>query len=128
MKPLQVAAIVATALAAWTAVQSLTRPAPRPAAKPKKPAPSEVANLRCTITRAVFGGTEAAVLKIKKNRRLHYVVMDLPAGPIDNPRMPDYQSGWLKATYGEVSPSAIVGVFPTVEDAVAKAASLCPSN
>jgi hypothetical protein len=123
MRRLHVAAIVATALVVWTAADSLTRPAPRPGRPFKKP--SQVSHLRCTIKRAVFGGTEAAVLKIRKGRMLHYVVMDLPT---DDPRMPDYQSHWLKATYGDVAPSAIVGVFPTVEDAVAKAASLCRSN
>jgi hypothetical protein len=125
MRPLHVAAVVATALVVWTSAHSLMRPAQRSDRQPRKPAPTEVSNLRCTITRAVFGGTEAAVLKIKKDRKLHYVVMDLPT---NHPRMPDYQSGWLKAAYGDVSPSAIVGVFPTVDDAVAKAASLCRTN
>jgi hypothetical protein len=125
MRGLHVAAIVATALVVWTGAHSLTRPASRPDRAPKKPQQSQSEHLRCTIKRAVFGGTEAAVLKIKKDRTLHYVVMDLPT---DHPRMPDYQSSWLQATYGNVGPSALVGVFPTVEDAVAKAASLCRSN
>ena len=72
----------------------------------------------------MFGGTQAAVLKAYKGRIVHYVVLDLPT---DNPRMPEIQSAWIAANYGGIEPS-IVGVFPTVEAAVGKAADLCKTN
>jgi hypothetical protein len=55
---------------------------------------------------------------------VHYVVLDLPT---DNPRMADTQSNWIEANYRDGFPS-VVGVFPTVEAAVDKAASLCRRN
>jgi hypothetical protein len=124
MKPLHLAAIIATFLLVVTAANSLMRPPPRPeAAKKKKTAPVKVAE-RCSIKRAVFGGKEAAVLRVRKDSMIHYVVLDLPA---NNPLMPEYQSRWLDANYGEAQPD-VIGVYPTVEDAVAKAASLCRRN
>jgi hypothetical protein len=122
MKPLHYAAIAATLLVVWTGVSSLRQPPPPP--KKKMAAPPKTTQARCTIKRAVFGGTESALLKVTKGRTVHYVVLDLPA---DNPRMPDYQSSWLDANYGPAEPT-VVGVFPTVEAAVTKAASLCVSN
>jgi hypothetical protein len=122
MKPLHVVAILATFLLVISAVNSLTRPPPRREAK--KVAPVKVGSERCTIKRAVFGGTESAVLKVKKDRVVHYVVLDLPD---NDPAIPEYQSRWLEANYGEAQPS-LVGVFPTVEAAVNKAADLCKRN
>jgi len=122
MKPLHVVAILATFLLVISAVNSLTRPPPRREAK--RVAPVKVVNERCTIKRAVFGGTESAVLKVKKDRVVHYVVLDLPD---NDPVMPEYQSRWLEANYGEAQPT-LVGVFPTVEAAVNKAADLCKRN
>jgi hypothetical protein len=110
-------------LVVWTGVNSLTRPAPRPERPVKKPTPTRTTE-RCTIKRAVFGGTEAAVIRAVKGRVVHYVVLDLPT---DNPRMPDTQSNWIEANYRDGFPS-VVGVFPTVEAAVDKAASLCRRN
>src|SRR5262245_26023892 len=122
MKPLQLAAVLATVLVAWTVVNSLLRPPPSPV-KPKIK-PTVASQTRCTIKRAVFGGTETAVLKAVKGRVVHYVVLDLPT---DNPRMPDYQSSWLEANYAGVQPT-LVGIYPTVEEAVDKAAGLCKRN
>ncbi len=125
MRPLHLAAIFATLLVVWTGVNALLRPPPRPDGPPKRAGtPSRFAEGRCTIRRAVFGGTVSALLKVKKDRVVHYVVLDLPA---DNPRMPDYQSNWLEANYGAAAPS-VVGVFPSVEAAIAQAATLCKSN
>jgi hypothetical protein len=130
MKPLHVAAIVATALVVWTAANSLRRPAPRPDLTAKKPKPTKVAYVPCTIQRAAFGGTGAAVLKVRKSRKDHYIVMDLPSE--DNPMLyhplVHYQSRWLEQVYGDVPSSALVGVYPTVEEAELKAGSLCRSN
>lgn len=126
MKPLHAAAIVVTFLLVVTAVNSRLQP-PRPESakkKVKKQAPVPVANLRCTIRRAVFGGSEAAVLKVQKGRMIHYVVLDLST---NDPMMPEHQSRWLDANYGDAQPS-IVGVYPTVQDAVSKAAELCKGN
>ena len=122
MKPLHLAAIVATFLLVFSAVNSLMRPPPRPETAKKKTA-VKVAE-RCTIRRAVFGGTEAAVLKVRKDSMIHYVVLDLPT---NDPLMPEYQSRWLDTTYGQAQPD-VIGVYPTVEDAVTKAASLCRRN
>ena len=125
MKRLHLAAIVATLLVVGTGVNALLRPPPLPDGPPKKAGtPSRSAEGRCTIKRAVFGGTVSALLRVNKDRVVHYVVLDLPA---DNPRMPDYQSNWLEANYGAAAPS-VIGVFPSVEAAVAQAASLCKSN
>jgi hypothetical protein len=123
MKPLHLAAILATLLVVVTGVNSALRPAPRHD-RPPRPKPTRVSDTRCTIERAAFGGTEAAVLKVLKDRTAHYVVLDLPA---DNPRMPDIASRWLAATYGTAEAS-LVGVFPTVEDALTKAGGLCRTN
>jgi hypothetical protein len=73
---------------------------------------------------AVFGGAEAALLKVMKDGMAHYVVLDLPT---DNPNTPAHQSNWLKANFGGAVPS-VVDVFPTVAAALAKAAILCKSN
>jgi hypothetical protein len=125
MKPLHLAAIFATLLVVSTGVNALLRPPPRPGGPPMRAeAPSRFAEGRCIIKRAVFGGTVSALLKAKKDRVVHYIVLDLPA---DNPRMPDYQSNWLEANYGAATPS-LVGVYPSVEAAIAQAASLCKSN
>jgi hypothetical protein len=127
MKPLHLAAIFATFLLVVTAVNYRLQPPARPEtakAKKKQPAPTKTAEGRCTIKRAVFGGTQSALLKVTKDGMVHYVVLDLPT---DNPRMPDYQSSWLEANYGPAEP-AVVGVFPTVEEAVTQAASLCRKN
>jgi hypothetical protein len=123
MKPLHLAAIIATFLLVVSAVNSLMRPPPRPEAAKKKTAPVKVAD-RCSIKRAVFGGTEAAVLKVRKDNMIHYVVLDLPT---NDPLMPEYQSRWLDANYGEAQPD-VIGVYPTVEDAMTRAASLCRRN
>jgi len=122
MKPLHLAAIVVTGLLVWTGVNSL-RPPPPPAKKTATP-PPKTKEASCTIKRAVFGGTQTALLKVLKGRTVHYIVLDLPT---DNPLMPDYQSNWLDANYGQEQPS-VVGVFPTVEDAVTRAANLCKRN
>ena len=82
------------------------------------------AELPCTIKRAAFGGTQSALLKVMKGRIVHYVVLDHPEG---NPMMPYYQRDWLEANYGDMQP-AVVGEFPTVEEAVARAATLCRRN
>ena len=127
MKPLYLAALAATFLVLWTGVTYLQRPQPRPGIVAKRQNPtttSKVREARCTIKRAVFVGTNSALLKVEKDRMVHYVVLDLPTG---DPRMPDYQSNWLTATYGPAVPT-VVGVFPTVEAAVAEAASLCTRN
>jgi hypothetical protein len=124
MKPLHLAAIIATFLLVVSAVNALMRPPPHlEAAKKKKTAPVKVAE-RCSIKRAVFGGAEAAVLKVRKDNQIHYVVLDLPT---NNPLMPEYQSRWLDANYGEAQPD-VIGVYPTVEDAISRAASLCTRN
>jgi hypothetical protein len=118
--------LIVTFLLVVTAVNSRLQP-PRPESakkSTKKTSPVPVANLRCTIERAVFGGSEAALLKVQKGRRVHYVVLDLPA---NDPMMPVHQARWLEANYGDAQPS-IVGVYPTVEDAVSEAAELCRSN
>jgi len=128
MKPLYLAALLATLLVLGTGVNYLQRSPPRPGIVAKKQNPtttSKVAQARCTIKRAVFGGTNSALLKVEKDRMVHYVVLDLPT--TGDPRMPDYQSNWLAATYGPAVPT-VVGVFPTVEAAVAEAASLCTRN
>lgn len=78
----------------------------------------------CTIRRAAFGGTRSALLKIMKGPVAHYVVLDLPAG---NPMVPYYQSDWLNATYGNAE-RQLVQEYPTVEEAVMRAASLCRRN
>jgi hypothetical protein len=121
MKPLHIAAILATFLLVVSAVNAMRAP---PRREVKRVAPVKVVNERCTIKRAVFGGTESAVLKVKKDRVVHYVVLDLPS---DDPVIPEYQSRWLDANYGQAQPS-LVGVFPTVEAAVNKAADLCKRN
>ncbi len=130
MRPLHVAAIVATVLVAWTAVNALRRPAPRPDLTAKKTKPTKVAYVPCTIQRATFGGAEAAVLKIRKDRKVHYVVLDLPSedDPLRYHPFMYYQGRWLTQAYGDVPPSALVGVYPTVEEAELKAGRLCPSN
>lgn len=124
MKPLHLAAIVATFLLVVSAVNFMRQPPPRPeTAKKKRTTPVKVAE-RCTIRRAVFGGTEAAILKVRKDSMIHYVVLDLPA---NDPLMPEYQSRWLDANYGDAQPD-VVGVYPTVDDALTKAASICRRN
>jgi hypothetical protein len=128
MKPTQVLAIIATSLIVVTGVNYLLRPPPRPdglakksqASKTKKPA----ALASCKITRAVFGGTESALLRVTKGHVVHYVVLDLPT---DNPLAPAYQSNWLEANYGSAEP-ALIGVFSTVDAAVDRAAGLCKRN
>jgi hypothetical protein len=124
MKPLHLAAIIVTFLLAATVFNSVRQP-PRPdsAQKTKKKPPVQVAK-RCTIKRAVFGGIEAALLKVEKDRMVHYVVLDLPT---NDPTMPEHQSRWLEANYGEAQAS-VVGVYSTVDEAVSNAASLCKSN
>jgi hypothetical protein len=130
MRGLQVAAIVATALVVWTAASALRRPAPRPELGGKWPVPTRVAHVPCTIQRGAFGGTEAAVVKIRKDRKVHYVVLDLPSQNDPSMYLPlsYYQDLWFKAKYGDVPPSALVGVYPTVEEAELKAGHLCRSN
>jgi hypothetical protein len=130
MKPLHVVAIIATLLVVWTAASSLRRPAPRLDLAAKKPKPTKVVYTPCTIQRAAFGGTEAAVLKIRKGRKDHYIVMDLPSedDPFYYYPLVHYQSRWLEQSYGELEPTALVGVYPTVEEAELKAGSLCRSN
>jgi hypothetical protein len=124
MRPLHLAAIFAAVLVAWTGVNSVLRPPPPPDRPQPKTKPTRTSEARCTIKRAVFGGTQAAVLKAYRGRIVHYVVLDLPT---DNPRMPEIQSAWIAANYGGVEPF-IVGIFPTVEAAVGKAADLCKTN
>ena len=124
MKPLHLAAIFATFLLVATGVNMLLRPPHNANRLLKLPKPKPVAEAPCKIKRAVFGGTESALLKVRKGRFVHYVVLDLPT---DDPRMPKYQSDWLRANYGEAQPS-VIGVYLTVEDAVRKAASLCRRN
>ena len=124
MKPLHLAAMIATFLLVVSAVNFMRQPPPRPeTAKKKRTTPVKVAE-RCTIRRAVFGGSEAAVLKVRKEGMVHYVVLDLPT---NDPLMPEYQSRWLDATYGQAQPD-VIGVYPTVDDAMTKAASLCRRN
>jgi hypothetical protein len=130
MRALHVAAIVATVAAVWTAASALRRPAPRAELGAKWPKPTNVVRTPCTIERAIFGGTEAAVLKIRKDRKLHYVVMYLPSEG-DQPIydwMVQQQDRWLKNEHGDVPPSALVGIYPTIEEAELKAGSLCRSN
>ncbi len=127
LKPLHVAALIVTFLLVATVVNSRLQPSgpesARKETRKKKTAPVRVAE-RCIIKRAVFGGTEAAVLMVKKDQTVHYVVLDLPTG---DPMLPEYQSRWLDTTYGEAEPS-LVGVYPTVDAGVRKAASLCRRN
>ena len=61
MTRLQLAAICATVLVVWTGVNSLMRPPPRPERPFKKPTPTRSAE-RCTIKRAVFGGSGATLI------------------------------------------------------------------
>ncbi len=130
MRPLHVAAIIATVLVVWTAVNQMRRPAPRPDLAATKPKPTKVVYTPCTIERAAFGGVEAAVLKIRKGRKLHYVVLDLPSrdDPVHYLPFMYYQGRWLAQTYSDVPLTALVGVYATVEDAELKAGRLCPSN
>jgi hypothetical protein len=130
MRPLHVAAIIATVLVVWTAASMARRPTPRADLTSKKPKPTKVVYTPCTIQRAAFGGVEAAVLKIRKGRKLHYVVMDLPGedDPVHYLPFMYYQGRWLYQAYGDVPLSALVGVYPTVEEAELKAGRLCPSN
>jgi hypothetical protein len=127
LKPLHVAALAVTVLLVATVVNFRMQPSSPDSArkdgKKKRIGPAQVAE-RCLIKRAVFGGTEAAVLKVKKDQMVHYVVLDLRGG---DPMMPEYQSRWRKTNYGEAEPS-LIGVYPTVEAGVRKAASLCRSN
>lgn len=128
MKTTQLLAIIATGLIVVTGVNSMLRPPPRQQDGPpkktqakKKPPGGQVA---CTIRRAVFGGTESALLRVQKEGVVHYVVLDLPT---DDPLAPAHQSMWLDANYGNAEP-AVVGVFPTVAAAVTRAANLCKRN
>src|SRR5262245_32043787 len=118
LKPLHVAALGVTLLLVATVVNFRMQPSPPDSARKdakKKTGPAQVAE-RCVIKRAVFGGTESAVLKVKKDQLVHYVVLDLPGG---DPMMPQYQSRWLATNYGEAEPS-LIGVYPTVEAGVRK--------
>lgn len=129
MKPLHLLAILATFLLVGTGINSLMRPPQSKEAGPlKKPriaiGSNKKGELPCTIRRAAFGGTQSALLKVMKGPVVHYVVLDLPT---DNPMMPSYQSSWLDANYGDAEP-AVIAVFPTVEAAVTRAASLCKRN
>jgi hypothetical protein len=125
LKPLHVAALIVTFLLVATVVNMRLQPQRAGSARTdaKKKKPTQVAE-RCVIKRAVFGGTESAVLKIRKDQLVHYVVLDLPGG---DPMMPQYQSRWLETTYGEAEPE-LIGVYPTVEAGVRKAALLCRRN
>jgi len=128
MRGLHIAAIAATLAVVWTAASAMRRQAPELGGN--WPKPTNVVRMPCTIERAIFGGSEAAVVKIRKDRKLRYVVMYLPNG--DDQLMYDWlmqqQDRWLKNEHGELQPSALVGVYPTVEDAELKAGSLCRSN
>jgi hypothetical protein len=128
MKITTLLAIVATGLIVVTGVNSMLRPPPRqqdgPAKKSAQAKKKPVAKASCTIKRATFGGTETALLRVQKENVTHYVVLDLPT---DNPLAASYQSAWLDANYGSAEP-AVVGVFPTVAEAVTRAANLCKRN
>jgi len=127
MKPTQVLATIATALIVVTGVNSVLQPPPRQKEGPPKKSQAKKkpgAQAACTIKRGVFGGTESALLRVQKEGVVHYVVLDLPT---DNPMAPGYQSNWLDANYGSAVPM-LIGVFPTVEAAVTRAASLCRRN
>jgi hypothetical protein len=114
MRPLHVAAIVAAVLVAGTAVDALRRPAPRPDLTGRRTKPTKVAYVPCTIQRATFGGAEAAVLKIRKDRKVRYVVLDLPSedDPLHYHPFMHYQGRWLTQAYGDIPLSALVGVIP----------------
>jgi hypothetical protein len=130
MRALHIAAIVATLVVVWTAASALRRPAPRAELGGKWPKPTNVVRTPCTIERAVFGGAQAAVLRIRKDRKLHYVVMYLPSEE-DQPIydwIVQQQDRWLKNEHGDVSPSVLVGIYPTIDEAELKAGSLCRSN
>jgi hypothetical protein len=130
MRGLHVAAIVATLVVVWTAATALRRPAPRAELGGKWPKPTNFVRTPCSIERAVFGGTEAAVLKFRKDRKVQYVVMYLPSEE-DQPIydwLVQQQDRWLRSEHGELPPSALVGIYPTIEEAELKAGTLCRSN
>jgi hypothetical protein len=130
MKAIQVWAMIATGLVIATGVHQLTRPpgsqdgAKRSRAEAARKKRAAAREAPCTIKHAAFGGTQSALLKVMKGRTVHYVVLDLPTG---NPIIPELQSQWLDATYGQAD-AKLIDVFPTIDAAVARAASLCRRN
>ena len=130
-KPLRVLALLATALVIVSGIYKFfDRPTGQPGAKrptgvvsqgKKKPAQ---AHLPCTIRHAAFGGTQASVLRFAQGRFSHYVVMDHPFG---NPLVPFYQRDWIESNFGEAQPD-VLGVFATIDEAIARAATLCRRN
>jgi hypothetical protein len=79
---------------------------------------------RCTINHARFGGQRAQMYKVVKDGVANYVVMEV--GSKRDPLMRFIRTDWLRTAYGENAERVWLGGFASSEDALARAAELCP--
>jgi hypothetical protein len=127
-RALSVAALTAAGLVLLTGAFALSRrPAkleePRPTIRVQadEAAPAEV---RCAINHARFGGPRAQMYKVMRDGVANYVVMDI--GSKRDPLMRFISNDWLRTAYGETAERVWLGGFSSSEDALARAAELCP--
>ena len=79
---------------------------------------------RCAINHARFGGQRAQMYKVMKGGVANYVVMEV--GSKRDPLMRFIRNDWLRTAYGEKAERVWLGGFSSSEDALARAAALCP--
>ena len=79
---------------------------------------------RCAINHARFGGQRAQMYRVNKNGIANYVVMEV--GSRRDPLMRFIRNDWLRVAYGEGAQRVWLGGFSSSEEALAKAAELCP--
>jgi hypothetical protein len=126
---LSVAALAAAGLVLLTGAFALGRrlaEVGEPQQKPARSAADQAAPAegRCAINHARFGGRRAQMYKVIKDGVANYVVMEV--GSKRDPLMRFIRNDWLRTAYGENAERVWLGGFASSEEALARAAELCP--
>jgi hypothetical protein len=126
-----VAALAAAGLVALTGAFALGRRLAEVEEARQMPARSQAdqaaaAEDRCAINHARFGGQRAQMYKVMKDGVANYVVMEV--GSKRDPLMRFIRNDWLRTAYGETAERVWLGGFSSSEDALARAAELCPPS
>jgi hypothetical protein len=128
--PLSLAAIAAAGLVLLTGAYAFSQRIARVEESPRRAVQSPadeaaaIATGRCAINHARFGGQRAQMFKVTKDGVANFVVLEV--GSKRDPLMRFVRNDWLRMAYGEAAQRVWLGGFATVDDALAKAAELCP--
>lgn len=80
---------------------------------------------RCAISVAAFGGVRARLVRAERDGTIHFAVIESPPRP--TPLDVLRQGDWLKLQFG-ASPTTTIGTYGSTAAALARAGRLCPAR